>query len=454
MSKPQTPDYKDFVINKSHIAKQHVFSPTHVNPMAYDFQNYAVEFACQTGRSAAFAGCGLGKSLIGLAFAQNVIEHTNKPVLHISPLSVSVQMLEEAEKFGYDAERSKDGKFKKKIVTTNYERLHHFNPDDFAGIICDESSILKNFKGRVKHFVTHAMRKVDYRLLSSATQSPNNYTEFGTATEALGVMGYMDMLSTFFKNNDGDFHPGFTNQQWRFKPHAENDFWRFLASWAIAISKPSDLGFDDRDFILPELIENTHVLPSELNGELYAQICNGMSEERVESKNTLKQRCEKAAEISITKDVSINWVNLNPEGDLITQLIPNAVQLKGPQSDEEKIEILSAFKSGEITNLVTKPKIAAFGMNWQHCNHMTHFPTHSFEQKHQAVRRCWRFGQKQPVTVDTITTDKLIGITRNLKTKEDACAKMYENLVREMNNAKEFKIFRNHNKEMSLPSWL
>lgn len=252
--------YVDFVRRKSQLGGEYGFEPSFIHPKLYDFQSHLVNFACRQGRGAVFADCGLGKTPMQLTWAHNVTRHENKPVLILAPLMVSLQTVEEAEKFDLSAERSLDGTFSQGagIVTTNYERLARFNPDDFAGVVCDESSIMKNFDGARKGEITEFMKKVKYRLLCSATPSPNDYIELGTSSEALGYLGYMDMLAMFFKNDEDSLHPMSMGSQWRFKSHAQRDFWRWVCSWARAARKPSDLGYDDGAFILPGRIIELH----------------------------------------------------------------------------------------------------------------------------------------------------------------------------------------------------
>jgi hypothetical protein len=390
-----------------------------------------------------------------MTWAQNVIEKTNKPVLILAPLMVAVQTAEEAEKFGYKAERSIDGKFTSgaHIVTANYERLHHFDYNDFAGVVCDESSIMKNFDGSRKSEITEFMKKVDYRLLCSATPSPNDY--IGTSSEALGQLGYMDMLAMFFKNDEDSLHPMSMGSKFRFKTHAQKDFWRWVCSWGMAIRKPSDLGYDNRNFTLPQLSENEHVVESGIrSGDLFAMPASNLHEEREERRITINQRCEKAAELVIGSPNAVSWCHLNAEADLLVSLIPGAKQISGADKDEKKEELFNAFRHGELTHLVTKPKIAAYGLNWQHCNKMTFFADHSFEQYYQAVRRLWRFGQKSPVAVDIITTQSLIGVTKNLKRKTKASEEMFSFMVDQMNDALNVNRYKEHNTNQELPKWL
>lgn len=450
-------DYRAFIEGKSQLGGEFGFAPNFTHPNAYDFQTFLVEWAVRQGRAAIFADCGLGKTLMQLTWAHNVNRHANKPALVIAPLSVSLQTVDEARKFGFDAERSLDGTFKTRagIVTTNYERLAHFDPDDFAGVVCDESSIIKNFEGARKGEITEFMKKVRYRLLCTATPSPNDYIELGTSSEALGQLGYMDMLGMFFKNDEDSLHPAFVGSKWRFKRHAERDFWRWVCSWGRAVRRPSDLGFDDRAFVLPDLVEVEHVVESErADGALFAMPAANLAEEREERRATLRRRCERAAELLSSAESGVAWCHLNAEANLLRELIPGAEQIAGSDRDERKEELFEAFRHGQLKKLVTKPKIAAFGMNWQHANTMTFFPDHSFEQYYQAVRRMWRFGQKRPVTVHNVTSQSLAGVTKNLRRKADACEAMFEDMVLQMNDALRLSRFRDHTNRQELPSWL
>jgi len=449
--------YREFVQHKSQMAGTFGFKAKFQHPDAYDFQSYLVDWAVQQGRGAIFADCGLGKTLMQMTWAHNINLETNKPVLIIAPLMVSLQTTEEAEKFGFEAERSMDGKFKSRngIVTTNYERLHHFDAADFGGVVCDESSIMKNFDGSRKSEITEFMRNCRYRLLCSATPSPNDYIELGTSSEALGQLGYMDMLSMFFKNDEDSLHPMSMGSQWRFKTHAQRDFWRWVCSWARATRKPSDLGFADRDFVLPSLIEQEHVVRSGVrSGDLFAMPATNLSEEREERRVTIRDRCQKAADLINAGGTAVAWCHLNAEADLLVEMIDGAQQISGADKDERKEELFNAFRHGELKRLVTKPKIAAYGLNWQHCNHMTFFADHSFEQYYQAVRRLWRFGQKRPVTVDMITTQSLMGVTKNLRRKTEASEEMFRVMVEQMHDALQLKRFHEHTSNQEIPSWL
>lgn len=332
------------------------------------------------------------------------------------------------------------------------------------GILVHNSSILKNFDGSRRKIVTEFLKKKRYRLLATATPSPNDYIELGTTSEALGELGYMDMLQRFFKNDQNTMDTkrkwamhGGDAPKWRFKKHAQGPFWKWICSWARAMRKPSDIGFDDGPFILPELIERQTMIMNKKPrpGEMWVRPAVGLAEQRVELRETLQERCEKVAEIiSGVNGPSVAWCHLNDEGDLLEKMIPGAVQVSGKDSDDRKEEILDAFSKGEIDVLVTKPKIASFGMNWQHCSHTTFFPSHSFEQYYQSVRRFWRFGQKNPVTVDIVTTQGGEKVLQNLQRKSKAAEEMFESLVKYMNDSMGIDKRRQFTKTVKIPSFL
>lgn len=459
--------YDEFLLRKTQYDGEDAITDPVIPVALFDYQAALVEWALRKGRAAILADCGLGKTPMQFTWADNVVRRTNKPVLIATPLAVSLQAIHEAEKFGFDAKRSSDGTPHKGITITNYERLHHFNPDDFAGMVCDESSILKNFDGALKGVITAFMRKMPYRLLCTATAAPNDYIELGTSSEALGYLGYMDMLGRFFKNDQNSikatrsrrFETGperFGANKWRFKGHAEQPFWRWVSSWARAMRRPSDLGFDDGPLILPALIEREHDVKSKAarDGCLFNLPAVGLKEQREERRLTIQERCEKVAELTAHDDYSLIWCHMNAEGDLLESLCDGAVQVSGKDSDESKEQKLTAFVSGEIKKLVTKPKIGAWGLNFQHCAHVTYFPSHSFEQYYQAVRRCWRFGQKRPVNVDIIATEGDQGIVENLQRKQAQADRMFDELVRHMTESMHIDRRQEYPTEMRVPKWL
>jgi len=428
----------------------------------FDFQSWLTEWNIRKGRSASFADCGMGKTPMQLVWAENVVRHTGKPVLDITPLAVTRQTESEAAKFDIDAKRSRDGRIEgARIWITNYEKLHLFEPSQFGGVVCDESSAIKSFDGKRRSVVTEFLRKIPYRLLCTATAAPNDYIELGTSSEALGELGYMDMLNRFFRNdnNTSDTKGRLygSGRGWRFKGHAEQGFWRWVCSWARAIRKPSDYGFNDGPFVLPELIEQEHVVTTRklADGMLFALPATNMREEREERRRTIPERCEKAAELVVgTRKPSVIWCHLNDEGDLLERLIPGARQIAGATDDDEKEELYEAFGSGQLENLIIKPKIGAWGLNWQHCDHVVTFASHSWEQYYQAVRRCWRFGQKNPVTVDLIATEGEQGIKENLRRKSDQADRMFASLVDHMSEALAIDRTHEFTEKVGVPAWL
>ena len=452
-------DYADFLQLKAHEGANGGFEPTFMPSQLFDFQRAMVEYGVSKGRAALFEDCGLGKTVQFLTWGQNVVEHTNRPVLVLTPLAVAGQTVREADKFGIEACRSSDGAFRCKLVVTNYERLGAFNPADFAGVICDESSILKSFDGARRAEITDFMRKVPYRLLATATAAPNDYIELGTSSEALGYMGHMDMLNRFFKNdqnNSATRRMYGEAPKWRFKGHAELPFWRWVCSWARAMRKPSDLGFEDGAFELPPLIENFHLIDVDAppDGLLFNVPALTLPEQREEKKRTVRERCEAAAAIADHPDPVLIWCQFNEEADLLEQLIPGAVQVAGAHSDEVKERRFMDFADGNIRALITKQSIGALGLNFQHCNRVIDFPSHSFERYYQGVRRCWRFGQKRTVTVDVIMTEGERKIVENRRNKAAKAEIMFANLVAFMREGMEIRPNRSSLNEIEIPKWL
>lgn len=453
--------YQEFLERKRHSIGNSGFEVNYMPEMAFDFQQFIIEKAVNKGRMAIFADTGLGKTLMQLAIAKNIIQHTNKNVLILTPLAVAFQFILEAEKMGIDdIEYSKDGKHKKKIVICNYERLHYFNSEDFVGVILDESSILKNFDGSIKGHVTAFVKKIPYRFLSTATPSPNDFIELGTSSEALGYMGYMDMLTKFFKNNQNSVDSNNRNigEKFYLKPHAEKDFFSWVNQWSIMVKSPSDIGFSNERYKLPKLILNKTVVENQslidVNGQIqmFTPIAKSMTEVRHEQKQTEEKRCVKAVELSQGK-TSVYWCNTNQESAYLKTMDTEAVEIIGSQSIEKKEEILMAFAKGEIKRIITKAKITSFGLNWQHCNHTTFFPTWSYEQYYQSIRRFWRFGQKSDVTVDLIVSDGQTRVLEALQQKTQKAIDLHENLTRNVNRSFEHKV-KEFNKEILIPKFI
>lgn len=450
----------EFLERKAQLTGNYGIEPSFIPDAMFDFQKYVSEYAIRKGRAAVFLDTGLGKTFIELIIAKNYIGKTNKPVLIICPLAVAFQFIKEAEKFGInDIMYSKDGKYSTKIVICNYERLDKFDHTHFDCVILDESSILKNFDGAIKAEVTSFLKRIKYRYLFTATPSPNDFVELGTSSEALGYLGYTDMLTKFFTNNEDTISPMNIGTEWILKGHAKDNFFKWVSSWSISMRKPSDLGFDDSKFILPELITNFHSVKNEknmvVNGQiqLFNQVAKTLPEIRSENSLTIENRCIKAVELTQAHETSVYWCNLNKEGDLLERMDKSAYQIKGSMDIDEKEELLLGFFEGSIKRLITKPKMTAFGLNWQHCNHTTYFPTFSYEQYYQAIRRFWRFGQLRNVIADLIFSDGQKRVLDGLIAKAEKANQLFTKLNSTLHST--FDINKNQfNKEIKLPSWL
>lgn len=472
--------YQSFLAKKSQLGSQDGFAPLWLSDFLFDFQAVLTEWAILKGRAAIFADCGLGKTLMQLVWAENVVRKTNKPVLILTPLAVGSQTVREGEKFGIECYLSRDGKLRKGINITNYERLHYFDAKDFdgGGIVCDESSILKHFGGATQMQVTRFMSKIPYRLLCTATAAPNDYHELGTSSEALGYLPKTDMLSRFFAQDDGKglrtkeaknikaekagrhyarlaYRVSQQIGRYYLKAHAEEPFWRWVCSWARACTKPADLGFDDNGFILPRLTERNHIVEpnSPAEGMLFVIPAFGLKEEREERRRTLEERTDFVANLSSHKYPVVVWCHLNAEGDMLAKKIPGAVEVSGSDPQEHKEEAYEAFSTGTVRVLITKPKIGAWGLNWQHCAHVITFASHSFEQHYQAVRRCWRYGQKKEVVVDIVSTKGEERVRENFKRKSRAAEQMFVKMVELMNNSVRLDRVA-YEKQTEVPPWL
>lgn len=453
--------YEEFINQKKHSSQNYGIDPCWLPESMFDYQKHVTEYAIKKGRAAVFLDTGLGKTLIELTIAVNYARHTNKPVLIITPLAVAFQFIKEAEKFGIgDIMYSKDGRYTTKIVVCNYERLDKFNSVDFDCVILDESSILKNFDGAIKAHITSFIKKVKYRFLFTATPSPNDYIELGTSSEALGYLGYTDMLTKFFSNKENNIKAmDRIGAKFYLKPHAKDDFFRWVSSWSVSMRKPSDLGYSDEKHILPELITKFHSVTNKenwvINGQIlmFEIVAQRLPEIRQEQKMTIQERVEKAIHLAKNHECTVYWCNFNDEGDLLQEMDPNAYQIKGSMSIDHKEELLLGFFQGDIKKLVTKPKMTAFGLNWQHCNHTVYFPTFSYEQYYQAIRRFWRFGQKKPVTVDMVYSEGQKRVLDSLLQKTAKASELFSMLNANLNS--NYTIQRKEfTKQIQLPSFL
>ena len=454
-------DYDTFIASKKHLTGSYGFDPVWMPDGAFDFQEHIIGKAVRKGRIGIFADTGLGKTLMQVAIAENVVRKTNQRVLILTPLAVAFQFIDEASRIGVDdIAHSKDGKLSKKITVCNYERLHLLNPDDFACVMLDESSILKNFAGKTRDQIVAFIKRVPYRFLSTATPSPNDFIELGNSSEALGYLGYMDMLTKFFKSNQNSVDSNNRNigEKFYLKPHAERDFFAWVNQWSVMVKKPSDLGYSNKGYELPPLHVNKHVVHNDatwcIDGQdsLFAMPAQTMTEVREEQKLTVKERCEKAVQLAQDK-ISVYWCNLNEESSLLKTLDSEAVEIVGGMSIDQKEEILVSFARGEIRRLVTKAKMTSMGLNWQHCNHTVFFPTWSYEQYYQAIRRFWRFGQKRDVTCEMVVSEGQERVMEALDQKTQKAIELYSNLVAAANQ--DFSIrTKDFNQTVQLPEFL
>lgn len=425
--------YQEFIEAKQRIDRPSGFDPINMNTMLFPFQQAIVSWACRRGRAAIFADCGLGKTGMQLEWADQVCGQTGGKVLILAPLAVAAQTLREADKFGIGGAgvvRSQDDCEPFRICIANYEMLGHLDPAQFDGIVLDESSIIKNFTGSIRNQIIEAFSATQYRLACTATPAPNDYMELGNHAEFVGAMTRTEMLSMFFCHDGGD------TSQWRLKGHAEGDFWKWICSWAVMIRKPSDIGFSDDGFILPTARFHEHLVEADpiQAGMLFDIASPSLEDRRRARKASIDDRVAKAAELANGDDDQwLIWCDLNDESQKLTKAINGAVEVCGSDDNEHKERAMLDFAAGKIRALVTKPKIAGFGMNFQSCHRMAFVGlSDSYEAMYQAVRRCWRFGQKQVVDIHIITASTEGATLDNVKRKERDAEEMAASMVEHM----------------------
>lgn len=393
----------------------------------FPFQRDIVRWALRRGRAAVFADCGLGKGPIALEWAKHVADHTDGPVLMLAPLAVAQQFVTEGRKFNVPAKYAHDQSEISRITVTNYERFDRFDVSAFGGVVLDESSILKAFDGATRTALIEAFQTTPFRLACTATPAPNDFLELGNHSEFLSVLTRPEMLATFFVHDGGE------TQQWRLKGHAERDFWRWLCSWAVMVRRPSDLGYSDDGFVLPPCEMRQHTVASPASeGALFAFEAQTLQERLAARRSSITPRVEKCAEIVAAHagDQWIVWCNLNAEADALVKAIPGAQQITGSDDADDKIAAVLDFIAGKIRVLVSKPSILGWGLNLQCCHRMAFVGlSDSWEQYYQAVRRCWRFGQLEPVSVHVITAEAEGAVVSNIKRKDADAARLADNMV-------------------------
>jgi hypothetical protein len=408
--------------------------PGKMLPSLFGYQSDIVRWALRRGRAAIFAGTGLGKTLMELAWAHKVSSYTGKPVLIFTPLAVAPQFVCEGERFSLPVFRaSAQSDVNSGVYVTNYDKLSRFDLSTFGGIILDESSILKAHDGKTRAALIEAAQSVPFRLAATATPAPNDFMELGNHAQFLGVMSYAEMLAMFFVHDGGD------TAKWRLKKHAESDFWRWMCSWSVMLTKPSDLGYDDAAHALPPLYTHQHTVAVEYRssvetGLLFPVEARTMSERLGARRDSISDRVECAAGLINSNDRPwVAWCNLNSEAEALAGAIPGAVNVTGSDKDDVKERALADFASGKTRVIVTKPSICGFGMNWQHCADTAFVGLNdSYEQVFQAVRRFWRFGQQKSVNVHFIASEMEGAVVANLRRKEDDANRMIAAMVAHM----------------------
>ena len=421
-------NYTDFLNSKLITTKETgIKNIPALNSKLYDFQKDITAWALKRGSSAIFADCGMGKTPIQLEWAH----HIPGKVLILAPLAVADQTVREGKKFGIELLHSRNGDIgDSKIIITNYEMMEKFDESDFNGIVLDESSILKSYDGKFRTRIIEKFKETKFKLALTATPAPNDYMELGNHSEFLGIMTRQEMLSMFFVHDGGD------TAKWRIKGHAESEYWKWLASWAVMIKKPSDLGYEDGNFILPKLNINQVAIEStkKMEGMLFALEAQTLQERISARRETIVDRCASCADlVNQSKDQWIICCNLNGESQLLKNMIKDSVQIIGSDTAEFKAKSMLEFSEGKIRVLITKPSISGFGMNWQNCHKMAFVGlSDSYEEYYQAVRRCWRFGQKKAVDVYLITSNLEGAVVSNIRRKEADAERMALNMVEHM----------------------
>ena len=412
-------EYQEFLKSKQKSKEHKGFAALPMNDKLFPFQQFIVERNLSKGKHAVFADCGLGKTVMELETASQIVRHTNKPVLIIAPLVVVAQTKREAEKFGFDLD---------KVTITNFENLHNINPHEYAGLIVDESSIMKNFEGEIKKQLFEYFHNTPYKFAFTATPSPNDPMELANHSEFLGYQSRLGMLATYFINDQDH------TSKWRLKGHAVEKFYQFVSDWAIMLTNPLDIGYPMQGYDLSEVIYKEHQLITEndfSNGMLFPSLAVSATDFNKELRRTKEQRIAKAIEIAnANEEPHIVWVKHNDEGKEVTAGIRGAVEVSGSDKPEEKAQKLLDFVDGKFRVLVTKPKIAQYGLNFQHCLNQTFMsPDFSFEGFYQAVRRSHRFGKKGDVTVNIVTTDTMQNVISIIKEKEKQFKQMQQLMI-------------------------
>ena len=454
-------NYEEFLESKRIISQSVGFEAGELSPLLFDFQGDITRWGTQKGRASVFAGTGLGKTLIELSWGDQVYKLTGGNVLILAPLAVSQQTVREGKKFGIEVHLCRtQADVKPGINITNYEMMEHFDADKFAGIILDESSILKALDGKTRALLIETFANTSYKLACTATPAPNDFMELGGHAEFLGICKHTEMLSMFFVHDGGD------TSKWRLKGHAVKVFWEWVASWAVMMTKPSDLGYDDGKFELPPLRMHQEVVAAEspTDGYLFSVEAQTLQERLVARRSTIGERVAKSGDIVTEGEKWLIWCNLNAEQDALAKLFKGrCVSIDGRTPNDDKIRMEEEWRDGDVPILISKPVCFGYGMNWQHCSKMAFVGlSDSFEQVYQAIRRCWRFGQENPVDVYFITAETEGAVVRNIERKEMEFNNMLQGMIgatqeltkKNLQGTQRQADEYNPTVEMKLPDWL
>lgn len=456
--------YKDFLRAKMAVVESVGFEPTALAEHLYPFQRDIVAWACRRGRAAVFADCGMGKTAMQVEWSRQVVGESGGRVLILAPLAVAEQTVREGARFGVEIVYSRDGQVRSDITIANYEMLDKFDPSEFAGIVLDESSILKACTGKTRNAIIGAFAETPYRLACTATPAPNDFMELGNHSEFLGIKSRVEMLAEYFVHDGGE------TQKWRLKGHAETVFWRWVCDWAVMIKKPSDLGYEDDGFELPPLEMREIVVPvddddAKAAGYLFAPEAKTLAEQRATRRATLDKRVGAIVDLVENEPDRpwLIWCELNDEGNALERAIDGAAQVQGSDDHATKAERMLGFAEGRYRVLITKPSVAGFGMNWQHCAREAFVgASHSYEQTYQAIRRCWRFGQHEPVHVYVVRAETEGAVVANFRRKEADAERMSAAMtdsMRDLQKSAVRRVEREWNEyapvvEMVVPEWI
>jgi hypothetical protein len=459
--------YEEFLASKALVIEPSGFEVDEgeLSPRLFDYQRDIVRWSLRLGKAALWLQCGLGKTSCSIEWAHHVAQREQRPVLILTPLAVAPQFVSEAKAQGREVVHCRQGgRFEGPVlVVTNYERLHLFDVIDFVGIVADESSRMKDYTSKTRNQMIESFRETPYKLSCTATPAPNDFVELGNHAEFLGVMSRVEMLSRFF------VHDGGSTQDWRLKGHAQREFWKWCASWAVHVERPDDLGYDGTNHVLPPLVMHEHVVNAPVEdarerGMLFNVAADTLIDQRRARKKTIAERVQVAADlVNASSDPWVVWCELNDESDALVKSIPDAIEVRGSMTIDEKESAIVAFLSGEKRVLISKASICGHGVNFQHCAHVAFVGIgHSWELWHQAVRRFWRFGQKREVNCHVIASDLDGAILENLKRKQTDADKMSAAMsvaMGEVNRAalkgtrRDFDEYR-PTKQMEVPLWL